>query len=57
MSVALKSNVPNICAYANNLVFVLDVLRKCKVNSACFAIHHQKQNNVVGVLTLITPQN
>ena len=38
MVVVLKSNVPKICAYADNLVFVLDVLNKCIVISAYFTI-------------------
>ena len=28
MDIALKSNVPKFCAYANNIGFVLDVLSK-----------------------------
>ena len=28
MDIALKSNVPKCCAYANNIGFVLDVLSK-----------------------------
>ena len=42
MGVALKSNVPKICAYADNLGFVIDVISKFIVVSACFAIQHHK---------------
>ena len=42
MGVALKSNVPNIYSYADNLGFVIDVLSKLIVISTCFYIWHHK---------------
>ena len=40
MGVVLKSNVPKICAYTNNLGFVLDVRSNFIVISDCFTIRH-----------------
>ena len=39
MGVGLKSNCPSICAYTDNLEFVLDVINKLIFISACF--YHQ----------------
>ena len=42
MGVVLKSNVLKICAYADNIGFVIYVLNKCIVIPACFTIRHHK---------------
>ena len=42
MDVALKSNVSNICAYANKIGYVLDVCNKFVVISSCFTIRHHR---------------
>ena len=42
MGVALKSNVPKIGAYANNIGFVLDVLSKFIFIYAFYTIRHHK---------------
>ena len=47
MGVVLKSNVPKICAYADNIGFVIDFINKCIVISACFTIRHHK---LIGIL-------
>ena len=43
MGVALKSNVPKICSYANNLGFVLDVLSKFIFIYALFTIQNHNK--------------
>ena len=42
MGVALKSNALKICAYANNLKFVIDFFNKFIVTFACFNIQYHK---------------
>ena len=42
MIVALKTNSPKFCAYANNLGFFCEVHKRFMVISACFTIQHHK---------------
>ena len=57
MGVGLKSNCPSICAYTDNLEFVLDVINKLIFISACFTIRHQEYIGFFCPLTLTLPHN
>ena len=47
MGVVLKSDFPKICAYYDNIGFIIYVLNKCIVIPACFTIRHHKS---IGIL-------